>query len=189
MFRPLPGAWSPKLISIFRIVAAFLFMAHGTQKLFGFPLAEPRPPVDLFSLMGLAGVLETFGGALLLMGLFTHPVALLLAAEMAIAYVMAHVPNGSWPILNGGELAMLYCAAFLMLAGTGGGPWSLDAMIAHRETDFDVRKRGIEHATERRPPTRAKAARADIRFFLSAAGGAPPPCGAPPRSPLGLQHR
>lgn len=144
MFRPLPGAWSPKLISVFRIIAAFLFIGHGTQKLFGFPLAEPRPPVELFSLIGLAGVLETFGGALLLVGLFTHSVSLLLAGEMAAAYVIAHVPNGVWPHLNGGELAMLYGAAFLMLAGTGGGPWSVDAMLAHRQPeDFDARKREL----------------------------------------------
>lgn len=118
---------SPYLRSVLRIVAAFLFIAHGTQKLFATPLAEPRAPVELLSLMGVAGVLETFGGALLLAGWLTRPVAFILAAEMAIAYLTAHAPNGVWPILNGGELALLYCFTFLYIATAGPGPWSIDA--------------------------------------------------------------
>jgi putative oxidoreductase len=109
-------------------VAAFLFMAHGTQKLFAWPVAEPRDPVALVSLMGLAGVLEVFGGLLLLLGLFSRPVAFLLAGEMAVAYFTAHAPREFWPILNGGEPAALYCFLFLYLAATGPGPWSLDAL-------------------------------------------------------------
>jgi putative oxidoreductase len=127
MRGPIPPRWAPRLLSILRIVAAILFIAHGTQKLFAWPIAEPRDPAPLLSIMGVAGVLETFGGLLLLLGLFTRPIALVLAGEMAIAYFMAHAPRGFWPILNQGELAALYCFLFLYLAAAGGGPWSLDA--------------------------------------------------------------
>jgi putative oxidoreductase len=109
-----------------RIVTALLFMQHGAQKLFGMPADPAKVPVDLFSLMGLAGVLEFFGGLLILLGLFTRPVAFLLAGEMAVAYFMAHAPEGFWPLLNRGELAALYCFVFLYLAAAGGGPWSGD---------------------------------------------------------------
>lgn len=125
---PLPSTWAPPLRSILRIVAAFLFIAHGTQKLFAFPVNQPRSVVDLMSLAGLAGVLETFGGALLLLGLFTRPVAFILAGEMAFAYFMAHAPRSPWPILNGGEPAALFCFVYLYLAAAGPGPWSLDAV-------------------------------------------------------------
>jgi putative oxidoreductase len=129
---PLPSSWAPLLRSILRIVAAFLFMAHGTQKLFAFPLSQPRPAVDLISQAGLAGVLETFGGALLLLGLFTRPVAFVLSGEMAVAYFMAHVPRSFWPVLNGGEPAVLFCFLYLYLAAAGPGPLSLDAMWRRR---------------------------------------------------------
>jgi putative oxidoreductase len=132
MRGPIPERWTGYLRSLLRIVAAFLFMAHGTQKLFAWPIDEPRDPAALLSLMGLAGVLETFGGALLLLGLFTRPVAFLLAGEMAVAYFMSHAPNGFWPILNRGELAVLYCFLFLYLAAAGGGPWSIDAARSRR---------------------------------------------------------
>jgi putative oxidoreductase len=128
MRGPLPERWTGYLRSLIRIVAALLFMAHGTQKLFAWPIDEPRDPAQLLSLMGVAGVLETFGGALLLLGWFTRPVAFLLAGEMAVAYLMSHAPNGFWPILNRGELAALYCFLFLYLAAAGGGPWSVDAI-------------------------------------------------------------
>ena len=118
--------WSPRLLSIMRVVTALLFMQHGAQKLFGLPADPTKVPVDLFSLMGLAGVLEFFGGLLILLGLFTRPVALLLAGEMAVAYFMAHAPKGFWPLLNRGELAALYCFVFLYLAAAGGGAWSAD---------------------------------------------------------------
>jgi putative oxidoreductase len=129
---PLPARWGPHLLSVLRIVSAFLFMAHGTQKLFAWPVSEPQEPAALLSLMGLAGVLEVFGGLLLLLGLFTRPVALLLAVEMAIAYFMAHAPRGFWPLLNKGELAALYCILFLYLAAVGAGPWSLDELRRRR---------------------------------------------------------
>lgn len=134
MRGPLPPSWSARLLSVLRIVAALLFMAHGTQKLFGWPASEPQKTVELMSLFGVAGVLETFGGLLLLLGLFTRPVAFLLAGEMAVAYFMVHAPQGFWPILNRGELAALYCFLFLYLAAAGGGLWSLDAARA-RGTD------------------------------------------------------
>jgi putative oxidoreductase len=129
---PIPARWSGYLLSVLRIVAAFLFIAHGTQKLFAWPIDEPRDAAQLLSLMGLAGVLETFGGTLLLLGWLTRPVAFLLAGEMAVAYFMSHLPRGFWPILNRGELPVLYCFLFLYLAAIGGGPWSIDAARSRR---------------------------------------------------------
>jgi putative oxidoreductase len=128
MAGPIPEAWALRLQSVLRVVAGFLFIAHGTQKLFGVPAAEPRDPVELLSLAGVAGVLETFGGLLLLLGLFTRPVSFLLSGEMAVAYFLRHLPQGFWPILNRGELAALYCFLFLYFAAAGGGPWSLDVL-------------------------------------------------------------
>lgn len=119
---------SPYLLSLLRVVSGFLFMAHGTQKLFVFPVAEPRAAAELLSLVGAAGILETFGGALLVLGLFTRPVAFLLAGEMAYAYFFRHAGRSFWPILNGGELSALYSFLFLYFAAAGGGPWSLDAV-------------------------------------------------------------
>jgi putative oxidoreductase len=124
----IPQRWTGRLLSVLRIIAALLFIAHGTQKLFAWPATEVRETAPVLSLMGLAGVLETFGGLLLLLGLFTRPVAFLLAGEMAVAYFKAHAPRGFWPILNNGELAVLYCFLFLYLAAAGGGSWSLDAL-------------------------------------------------------------
>ena len=128
MDGPIPSRWAPYLQSVLRIVAAFLFIAHGTQKLIGFPSAEPRAGVELMSLLGLAGVIETFGGLLMLLGLFTQPVAFVLAGEMAAAYFMSHAPRGFWPLLNRGEPAVLFCFTWLYFAAAGAGPWSLDAL-------------------------------------------------------------
>jgi putative oxidoreductase len=119
---------TPHLLSALRIVAAFLFIAHGTSKLFGFPPGAPRPPLVVFSLLFAAGVIETMGGALMLIGLFTRPVAFVLSGEMAVAYFRQHAPGGSWPILNGGELAVLYCFIWLLFVAAGPGPWSIDAL-------------------------------------------------------------
>ena len=124
--------YSPYLLSTLRMVAAFLFIAHGTQKLFGFPVSAPRPGVALLSLMGAAGVLEAFGGLLMLLGLLTRPVAFILAGQMAYAYFSSHAPRGPWPILTGGELAALYCFIWLYFVAAGPGPWSLDALIRKR---------------------------------------------------------
>jgi putative oxidoreductase len=122
----------PYLLTLLRVAASLLFMMHGTQKLFGWPSSQPRSPVDLFTQMGLAGVLEAFGGLFLLLGLFTRPVAFLLAGEMAYAYFQSHMPRGLWPILNGGELAVLYGSIWLYFAAEGAGPFSLDAVVRRR---------------------------------------------------------
>lgn len=117
--------WSPRLLSILRIVTALLFMQHGAAKLLGIP-APLFGEIPLLSLMGVAGVLELFGGLLLLLGLFTRPVAFILSGQMAAAYFMAHASQGFWPILNKGELAVLYSFMFLYLFVAGGGAWSVD---------------------------------------------------------------
>lgn len=123
--------WTPRLLSVLRIVAAFLFMAHGSQKWLEFPVPRSSP-TTLWSLSGVAGLLELFGGLLLLLGMFTRPVAFLLSGLMAFAYFIAHAPQGFWPIVNRGELAALYCFLFLYLAAAGGGPWSIDHWFRRR---------------------------------------------------------
>jgi putative oxidoreductase len=122
-------SWAPYLLSILRILAAFLFMQVGTAKLFAFPgaIMPSGGTAPIGSLPGIAGILETFGGLLLLVGLFTRPVAFLLSGEMAVAYFYAHAPQGFWPVLNQGAPAVLYCFLWLYLSAAGGGPWSLDA--------------------------------------------------------------
>lgn len=126
------ASWTPRLLSVLRIIAAFLFIAHGAQKLFGFlaPPGAPRPA--LYSLIGVGGILEFFGGLLLLIGLFTRPVAFILSGLMAVAYFMAHAPGGFWPLQNKGELAVLYCFVFLFLSVAGGGEWSVDRLLRRR---------------------------------------------------------
>jgi putative oxidoreductase len=125
------SAWNsgaaPWMLSILRVVTAFLFMAHGGQKLFNFP-PSAHPMAHLPPLMLTAGILEFFGGLLLLLGVFTRPVAFILAGEMAVAYFMGHAPRGFWPIRNMGELAVINCFVFLYLAAAGGGPWSLERL-------------------------------------------------------------
>ena len=112
-----------------RIVSGFLFFQHGYPKLFGtLPgSAEADAPRELFSIFWVSGVLEVVGGLLIMLGLFTRPVAFLVAGEMAVAYFWRHAPRGLWPGENGGELAALYCFVFLFLAAAGAGIWSLDA--------------------------------------------------------------
>jgi putative oxidoreductase len=128
MESTLQSVWAPRLLSILRIVAALIFMEHGTQKLLGFPVSE-RPAPELLSLSGIAGILELVGGALLVLGLFTRPVAFILSGEMAVAYWLAHAPQSFFPVNNGGDAAILYCFVFLYLFAAGGGPWSLDAWL------------------------------------------------------------
>ncbi len=125
------NAWRPRVLSALRIVAAFCFMQHGTQKMFGFPVAQ-RYEYELFTMAGAAGFLEVFGGALLLVGLFTRPTAFVLSGLMAFAYFIAHAPRGFWPYANGGELAAVYAFLFLYLAFAGGGEWSLDRLRGRR---------------------------------------------------------
>ena len=123
------SAWAPRFQSVLRIVAAFMFMLAGTMKLFAFPAGMPPKggTVELMSQIGIGGILEVFGGALLLLGLFTRPIAFLLAGEMAVAYFQFHFPQGFWPIMNGGVAAVLYCFVWLYFSAAGAGPWSLDA--------------------------------------------------------------
>ena len=121
--------WTSSLLSLLRVVVGFLFVIHGTQKLFSFPAPAPGGPFDVTTMFGAAGLIELIGGALIIAGLFTRAVAFVLAGEMAVAYFQMHAPKGFWPILNGGELAVLYCFTFLFMAAAGGGRWSLDALI------------------------------------------------------------
>jgi putative oxidoreductase len=124
--KDIERAWGPRALSVLRIVAALLFIEHGSAKLFGFPDVPMFENLDLFSLLGLAGVLEFFGGLLLLFGLFTRPVAFILSGEMAFAYFMAHAPRNFFPVINEGDAAILYCFIFLYIAIVGGGVWSVD---------------------------------------------------------------
>jgi putative oxidoreductase len=114
------------LLGILRIVAGLLFMAHGTQKLLAFPGAPGASSVPIASLLGVAGLLEAIGGAKLVFGIFTRPVAFVVAGEMAVAYFRSHAPQGPWPILNRGELAVLFCFLWLYIAAAGPGRFSLD---------------------------------------------------------------
>ena len=129
------AGWTPRLLSVLRIITGFLFMAHGAQKLFAVLTFPPKPgdpapaPAAMFTLNWTAGVLELFGGLLILLGLFTRPVAFILSGLMAVAYFMAHAPTGFWPLLNRGETAVLYCFVFLFLSVAGGGEWSLDRLL------------------------------------------------------------
>ncbi len=121
------AVWAPRLLSVLRIVAALLFIEHGTQKLFGFPPPASGAGPAVFTLTWFAAVLEAVGGLLLLLGAFTRPVAFVLSGEMAVAYWMAHAPRGPFPVLNGGDGAILFCFVFLYLAVAGGGAWGIDA--------------------------------------------------------------
>ena len=116
-----------RLLSVLRIMTGLAFLEHGTAKLFDFPHVANHVPYNLFTLVpGLAGLLELIGGFLIVIGLFTRPVAFVLAGNMAVAYFMAHAPRGFFPLVNGGDGALLYCFIFLFLAAAGGGIWSLD---------------------------------------------------------------
>lgn len=125
------AAWSPYALAVLRIIAALLFIQHGTQKFFAFPLSEffPEAPA-IFSLMGVAGLLELVGGVLILIGLFTRPVAFVLSGFMAAAYFMGHAPQGFFPASNGGDAAILFCFIYLYMVFAGPGAWSLDATRA-----------------------------------------------------------
>jgi putative oxidoreductase len=124
MSVPIPQSWAPKLLSLMRIAVALAFMEHGTAKLFHFPVFGGPP--DRLTLP--LGILETAGGALVALGLFTRPIAFLLSGEMAVAYWWVHAPGSFFPVLSGGEAALLYCFTFLYLAAAGGGAWGLDAL-------------------------------------------------------------
>ena len=135
-----PGSWMPSwasglALTLLRVVTGALFMQHGVQKLFGLLLDASRPweaAPPAFSQFWFAGVLETFGGLLIVLGLFTRPVAFLLSGEMAVAYFQAHAPRAFWPILNRGEVVVLFCFIYFYLFAAGPGPWSLDALLRRR---------------------------------------------------------
>ena len=124
------AARAPEMLSVLRITSALIFTLHGSQKLFAFPSTEQQPP--LLSLFGIGGLLELVGGLLLLVGLFTRPVAFVLSGMMAVAYWMFHAPGNLFPTLNGGDAAILYCFVFLYIFVAGPGPWSLDALMRRR---------------------------------------------------------
>jgi putative oxidoreductase len=123
-------AWTPRALAALRIVTGYLFVQHGTAKLFGVPHVAMFDHLSLFSLIGIAGVLELVGGVLVLLGLFTRPAAFLLSGEMAVAYFVAHASHGNvlLPTLNQGEAAVLYSFVFLFLSAAGGGTWSIDSI-------------------------------------------------------------
>jgi putative oxidoreductase len=124
-FESTTSAWAPRMLSVLRIMTGLLFLQHGTAKLLGFPVTDFRP--EIASLPGIAGIFELVGGVLIVLGLFTRPVAFILAGMMAVAYFYAHFPVNFFPIVNGGELAIMYCFVFLYLMCAGPGPWSVDA--------------------------------------------------------------
>src|SRR5258708_11645923 len=126
-FEAIGMMWAPRLLSILRIVTALLFMTHGIAKHFKYPPLPVFAKLEPVSLLGLAGALELVGGVLLILGLFTRPVAFILSGQMAVAYFMAHAPRGFHPLVNGGESTILFCFLFLYIAAAGAGPWSLDA--------------------------------------------------------------
>ena len=123
--------WQPRALALLRIVTAYLFMSHGTSKLLGMPHLAVFDGLQIFSLIGISGILELVGGLLVLIGLFTRAAAFVLSGEMAFAYFMGHAPHGNLlvPMLNQGELAVLYCFVFLYFAVAGGGAWSGDAAL------------------------------------------------------------
>ena len=140
MFWSSLSKWEPQALSVLRIVSGFLILQHGLQKVFGLIQPPPRPGAPPFttpplaSTGGVSGVLELVGGVLLILGLFTRPVAFVLSGLLAVAYFMAHAPGGFWPILNRGELAALYSFVFLYLFFAGGGVWSVDYCLRRRKS-------------------------------------------------------
>jgi putative oxidoreductase len=124
--------WGPRILSVLRIVLGLILLQYGLAKLFGWPAVRMFEDLNWFSLFGIAGMFELVGGTLLILGLFTQPVAFILSGEMAAAYFIEHLPHSFFPILNQGDLAVSLCFAFLYLSFAGGGPWSLDAMMPRK---------------------------------------------------------
>jgi putative oxidoreductase len=123
------AAWSPRALSVLRIIMGLLIIQHGMGKLLHFPAYPPYANVQPMSLIGAAGFIELIGGALLILGLFTRLAAFVISGEMAFAYFISHAPKDFHPLVNGGTLAILYCFTCLYLASAGGGPWSVDAAM------------------------------------------------------------
>src|SRR3954466_6953529 len=141
--------WEPRMLSVLRIMIGLLYMEHGLAKVLGFPLQPNHAPYSLFTLNpGFQGLLELVGGLLLALGLFTRPVAFILAGNMAVAYFMAHAPKGFFPLLNGGELAIVYCFIFLVFFVAGPGRWSVDAKV--RESSGKLYDAGRDQFPQRR---------------------------------------
>jgi putative oxidoreductase len=130
--RPIAGVWTPRALSLLRIIAALLFIEHGLMKLVGFPAPMPGVPHPLPAMLVVAALIEVIGGAFLAAGLFTRVIAFIASGEMAIAYFMVHAQVGFWPALNQGEPAILFAFIFLYLAFAGAGSWSLDALLRRR---------------------------------------------------------
>src|SRR6201996_2493974 len=122
-------AWAPRALSVLRIITGLMIIQHGMGKLLGFPVVATFANLSPFSLIGVAGFIELIGGALLIIGFLTQPVAFILSGEMAFAYFMAHAPKSFFPLVNGGTLAIMFCFTFLYLSTAGAGPWSVDAAM------------------------------------------------------------
>jgi putative oxidoreductase len=132
-----PSPLAPRVLSIVRIVVAFMFMSVGTMKMFGFPARGEPTGFDPFTQIGLAAIIEVFGGILVLIGLGTRPAAFIMSGEMAVAYFQVYAPKAFFPVINGGAPAALYCWIFFYLAFAGGGPWSVDAWLSSRRRRID----------------------------------------------------
>lgn len=142
IFEPSPSPWTARMLSILRIVAGLMFVSAGTMKLFGFPPPPApgmMPPIPLLSQMGIGGMIELVGGTAIVLGLFTRPVAFVLAGEMAVAYFQFHFPQAFFPTTNNGVPAVLYCFLYLYLIFAGAGAWSIDAVLARRVSGVDAR--------------------------------------------------
>jgi putative oxidoreductase len=139
IFDPAPSPWPSRMRAVLRIVTGAVFITNGTMKLFNYPPLPPgMPPIELMSQAGVGGLLEVVGGALFLIGLFTRPVAFVLAGEMAVAYFQFHFPQSFFPTVNNGTPAVLDCFIFLYFVAAGAGAWSVDAMLARRRTRTGV---------------------------------------------------
>jgi putative oxidoreductase len=126
------AAWTPRALSVLRIITGLMIIEHGMAKLIGYPVVAAFAKLQPLSLLGAAGFIELIGGALLILGLFTQPAAFIVSGEMAVAYFMVHWPKGFYPLINGGSLAIIYCFACLYLSTAGAGPWSLDAVMKRK---------------------------------------------------------
>ncbi len=133
LFEPSNSPWTGRMLAVFRIVAGLLFISFGTMKVFGYPHSDMTPPFHPLTQIGIGGLLETFGGLAIVLGLLTRPVAFILAGEMAVAYFQFHAPSSFFPSVNMGTPAVLYCFFFLYLAFAGAPVWSVDALIARRK--------------------------------------------------------
>lgn len=130
IYEPSPSPWTGRVLSVFRIVAALIFLSAGTMKVFGYPVGPAEvPPFDPLTQIGIGGLLEVVGGLAVAVGLFTRPVSFVLSGMMAVAYFQFHAPQSVFPTINGGIPAILYCFLFLYLTFAGAGPWSVDAWI------------------------------------------------------------